>query len=63
MSKHDMHVVYTCCRCGKTETLIFLEPVDVDKVWARVTPPVWGFVGGGYVCKECLEVQNNGKNH
>ena len=26
--KHEMHLEFTCRRCGKTETLIFLEPVN-----------------------------------
>ena len=59
MMKHEMHVEFTCCRCGKTETLIFLEPVDVDKIRAHVLPPDWGHKDGKLVCKECLEVQND----
>ena len=57
MSKHEMHVEFTCHWCGKTETLVFLEPVDIDKIRMHVTPPDWGFVDGGMVCKECLEVR------
>lgn len=57
MSKHEMHVEFTCRRCGKTETLIFLEPVNVDLIRQYVTPPDWGFADGGFVCKECLEVR------
>ena len=59
MSKHEMHVVFTCRRCGKTETLIFLEPVDVSHIREHVVPPGWGHKDGKLVCKECLEVQEN----
>ena len=29
--KHEMHVEFVCHWCGKTETLIFLEPVTWTK--------------------------------
>ena len=55
--KSEMHVEFVCHWCGKKEMLIFLEPVDVDKIRAHVLPPDWGYADGGCVCKECLEVR------
>lgn len=56
MSKHEMHVVYSCRRCGKTEMLILLEQVNVDLIRQYVTPPDWHvFADGLVLCHECLE--------
>ena len=59
MSEHKMHVDIYCPVCGKHETLIFLEPVDVAHIREHVVPPGWGHKDGRLVCKECLEVQND----
>jgi hypothetical protein len=57
MSEHKMHVDIYCPVCGKHETLIFLEPVDVSHIREHVVPPGWGHKDGKLVCKECLEVR------
>ena len=57
--KHEMHVEFICHLCGKKETLIFLEPVDVNQIRDHVVPPDWDMSDCGLVCKECLEVQND----
>ena len=55
--KSEMHVEFVCHWCGKTETLIFLEPVNVDLIRQYVTPPDWHvFADGLVLCRECLEV-------
>lgn len=58
--EHRMDVLYSCRCCGRTETLIFLEPVGVDMVRSDTIPPGWRvFPNGVVLCKECLEGQEN----
>ena len=58
--EHRMHVDIYCPVCGKHETMVFLELVNVDLIRQYVVPPGWGHKDGRLVCKEFLEVQDDG---